>query len=317
LSTQRYWYNTNCYSSVETPLFWVFSRVIFRNFKILAFWFCKKEPWKMSERAGIALIKDETRGVQGRVKEMVGKFGSGKKASTPLDAEKLRLEAQKAKAVAARYNMVLRGQQMMQLKMQQQRKEGKTVDFLPHEFTEEWEEYPWHLAAAFTDSDEDAFWMPELAIALEQEDEAEINRAVLRFFLEENDPERLKEIDSLLQQFAGSEEVLFVSLHKEYSPALSDERKQPIPDDAASAGTSTVASLGEEEKSPEPSAVNRRRPSYVVSGVKKDAGWALNPADDDMKIRMASSGEDAERVQSIVAVAAANQLEPFAPGGTD
>jgi len=259
----------------------------------------------------------ETRGVQGRVKEMVGKFDNGKKASTPVEAEKRRLEAQNAKAMAARYNMVLRGQQMMQAKMQQRRMQQAAenhVEFFPHEFTEEWEDYPWHLAAAFTDED-DAFWMPELAMALEQEDENEINRAVLRFFLEENDPDRLGEVDSLLAQFAGNEEVLFINLNKEYNaaPPAEDGRKPPT-DEIASQGTSTVFS-GEEEKSPEPSQVSRRRPSYVVSGMRKESGWALNAADEELKQKMEDAGADEEVVHVVVAVANANQIEPFAPGG--
>jgi len=265
-----------------------------------------------------------SRGVEGRVKEMVGKFSNGQKASTPIEAERRRLEAQKAKAMAARYNMVLRGQQMMQMKMQQKQKEGQQqqVEFKVHEMTEEWEDYPWHLAAAFTD-DDDAFWMPELALALEQQDEKEINRAVLRFFLEENDPERLGDLDQLLDQFAGSEEVLFVNLQKEYvSPtaAAMEIRKQPVIErDGESAGTSTVGSFssgGEEEKTPDlATAGNRRRPSYVVSGMKKESGWSLNAADDELKQKMEDSGATPKTVEVLVSVASANYTEAFAPGG--
>lgn len=267
----------------------------------------------------------EARGVEGRVKEMVGKFNNGKKASTPDEAELRRREAQRAKAMAARYNMVLRGQQMMQQKMMQQRKQlsnpgnnEKHVDFHPHEFTEEWEEYPWHLAAAFED-EQDAFWMPELALALEQQDDREINKAILRLFLEENDPDRVGEIDELLTQFKGTEELLFLQLNREYNPPESsnDESAKPAvaSDEIKSVGTSTVASYGEEEKTPDPSA-NRRRPSFVVSGMKKESGWALNAADEDLKQRMAESGASSDAVSVVVNMAAANQ-EPFAPGGLD
>ena len=272
----------------------------------------------MADSASTPTSSKKVRGVDGRVKEMVSKFGSGQKAATPMEAERRRIEAQNAKAMAARYNMVLRGHQIMA-----QRKKYAAenhVDFLPHEFSEEWEEYPWHLAAAFTDED-DAFWMPELALALEENDEREINRAILRFFLEENDPDRIAEVDTLLNQFAGNEETLFISLNKEYNnppPTSNDEsdQKPNAVDEIRSVGTSTVFSQGEEEKSPDPATIQRRRPSYVVSGLRRESGWTLNAVDDEMKQKMEESGEPQNVVSTVVSVATAN-AEPFAPGGSD
>jgi len=264
---------------------------------------------EQASSASIGSSSAEVRGVEGRVAEMKVRFSNGAKASNPVEYENIRKEAQRAKAIAARYNMILRGQQMLA----KRKMEGKHVSFEPHEFSQEWEEYPWHLAAAFTDED-DAFWMPELAMALENEDDQEINRAVLRFFLEENDPERLGDIERLLQEFAGNEELLFVSLQQEYSPTV-QERKGEV--GISKPPPSISNNSEEEEKSTDTplQEVNRRRPSFVVSGMKKDNGWELNATDDGLKEKMASSGEAPEIVRAVVNVATESPT-PYAPGGT-
>ncbi|KAH9256027.1 hypothetical protein BASA81_005803 [Batrachochytrium salamandrivorans] len=234
--------------------------------------------------------RNEVRGVDGRVQEMRVKFDTGAVGSNPMDAERRRLEAQTAKAHAARYNMVLRGQQIMQAKKKRESLNVNSVLFQPHEFSEEWEDYPWHLAAAFTDED-DAFWMPELAMALETQDEMEINRAVLRFFLEEMDPDRVDQLDDLLVQFEGKEELLFLDLHNTYGAPPAAE---------------------EEEAAPLPKATGTRRASFVVSGVKKEdgSGWEMNNANEELVDKMKESGEDSAVLAAVVKHAEAG-ADPF------
>lgn len=73
-----------------------------------------------------------------------------------------------------------------------------------------------HLATQFGEDDDEAFWVPELAAALESQDDRAINEAVLRFFFEEYDPSRLSEIDSLLNANRGREDALFAELGRAY-----------------------------------------------------------------------------------------------------
>ena len=74
---------------------------------------------------------------------------------------------------------------------------------------------PW---AGFDDDpdfvDGEAFYAAELAAAIATGDDAAINRAILTFFLQENEPARLGEVDALLQEYKGREEELFVTLAK-------------------------------------------------------------------------------------------------------
>ncbi len=64
--------------------------------------------------------------------------------------------------------------------------------------------------------EDDTFWMSELALALQYEDDMAINRAILFEFFEENDPEKLMEVDQMLLEWAGREDELFAFLALAY-----------------------------------------------------------------------------------------------------
>ncbi len=266
--------------------------------------FLKYNTITMSEQEEAAPRLKYTRrgtvaGVTGKVLEMQQRFAQGSAMNTPVEAEERR--KQSGRAIASTYNMVLRGQQMASKKKKQ---EGKELsESILEEEGECWDaDYPWHITA-FSDDEDDAFWMPELALALEQEDEEEINRAVLRFFLEENDPERVDEIDDMLNEFAGEEEVLFVNLHNEYSPMISARKK-------ASSSVVSVGDLGGGSTNPP----DRRRSSFVVSGRKKqDGNWEMNATDEELQNKMEESGVAPEKLTIVVKTA---QQAAFAPGGT-
>ena len=66
-----------------------------------------------------------------------------------------------------------------------------------------------------------AFWLPELDDAINHGNDHDINQAVLKFFFEEHDPSRVKEVENLLQENIGREETLFVELSAQYpEPSL-------------------------------------------------------------------------------------------------
>lgn len=64
--------------------------------------------------------------------------------------------------------------------------------------------------------EDDTFWMSELALALQYEDDMAINRAILFEFFEENDPEKMMEVDQMLLEWAGREDELFAFLALAY-----------------------------------------------------------------------------------------------------
>jgi len=67
-----------------------------------------------------------------------------------------------------------------------------------------------------TFGDSDAFWLPELEEAIDRNDDAGVNRAVLKFFFEEHDPSRVNQVDELLKENVGREETLFLELSTQY-----------------------------------------------------------------------------------------------------
>lgn len=67
-----------------------------------------------------------------------------------------------------------------------------------------------------TDSTPDGFYMSSLATAIQKGDEDEVNKAILKEFLEEHDPSRLDEVDELLLEYHGREADLFTALTEEY-----------------------------------------------------------------------------------------------------
>lgn len=155
-------------------------------------------------------------------------------------------------------------------------------------------------------------------MALESQDDEKINEAILRFFFEEFDPQRVEEIDGLLEKNLGNEDHLFTDLQLEYHIAAPPQVVQPVPYNAKP-GMSSEAKGGEEEKSSEPLAVPKRRPSYVVSGMRRQSGWEMNAIDAALTDKMVEGGAAEYQAKAVVSVAtAANagmSLPPFAPGG--
>jgi hypothetical protein len=80
--------------------------------------------------------------------------------------------------------------------------------------------------AWITFEDSGAFWLPELDEALENDDDRGINKAILNMFFEEHDPQRLTEVESLLDSYQGREESLFLELTAKYpGPSIDDTIK--------------------------------------------------------------------------------------------
>lgn len=103
------------------------------------------------------------------------------------------------------------------------------------------------------------FYVPQLASALTDGSERDINRAILQMFFEEYDPSRLGEIESLLEKYNGEEDELFADLAWKY------------PDHANKIVAFSInATYGEVPSSTvnKSAADNRRRPSFVVSAVR-------------------------------------------------
>jgi hypothetical protein len=232
---------------------------------------------------------------KGTVASLRSKFEKGKPAQSPVAYK----ETAKAAVVraspgvrqnVASYNLALRGAQVKaqrratMLQQQQGAPDKKNTD--PYEllaFTEEYEDYPWHLAAQFVD-DDDAFWVPDLAAALDTGDERLINETVLRLFFEEHDQSMVNAVDDLLETHQGREDELFEELQKEYIQ---------------------LRELEEEKAPPPPSAVltteQKRRPSFIVSAVKKpDGEVVINPQDESIKEKMLASGATEEETKKIV-----------------
>ena len=284
----------------------------------------------------------------GRVARLKAQFDRGGKASNPADFERQRQgAATSARAQAALYNMQLRGAQVqasrkaamgasasastISTKATASSAAGssksaatdddanKHVTFELHEFTDEWQEYPWHLAAVV--DDDDAFWVPELALALEKDDERAINEAVLRFFFEEHDRDRLNEIDALLDANRGREELLFVELSQAYAGGGAAAAAAGAAEDAAGPGgaaattttaTETAASSSDQPPPP-PQVSERRRPSFIVSGVRRGSGWEMNAQDEELKSKMAEAGAAPDVIETVVSAAAAQEEQSAAP----
>ena len=196
------------------------------------------------------------------------------------------------------------------------------VRFEPHEFSEEWEDYPWHLAAAFAE-DDDAFWVPELAAALEMNDENAINEAVLRFFFEEHDQERLDEIDALLAANQGREDALFVELAEAYAAMqVADGGSGDAAAGGQAAGTASAqppvaaptAAAGAASAARAPGAATggsaARRPSLIVSGMRRSSGWQMNAGGEDMKNKMQEAGENSQVIDTVVSAASSSPPLP-------
>ncbi|CAK9013692.1 Hypothetical protein SCF082_LOCUS12040, partial [Durusdinium trenchii] len=147
------------------------------------------------------------------------------------------------------------------------------------------------------DDDEDdgevVLWMGELARALEDQQENDINKAILTAFLSEAAPERVEEVDEMLEEYAGNEEELFDSLAKEHPVSKEDEEMleaetrqaldEAIPDDASDY---------DEEDGGE----------YILSLTGDNFGkWAANVQGHMLKQRMLKGGATEEDVDAIMA----------------
>jgi hypothetical protein len=150
------------------------------------------------------------------------------------------------------------------------------------------------------------FIFPELAAALETQDDAELNKAILTIFLQDHDPARLGEVDALLREWKGREEQLFDELVRKYDAftfepiAVHSEMKkeagggeakageEELPDQVAdmrvtfvveapegnngapgASGGSAGSSLARARKS---ATEAMRSPQFVVSGVRRPSG---------------------------------------------
>jgi len=291
---------------------------------------------------------------------MRAKFEGGQKATTPAAFQQKRSE-DTARASAARYNFALRGAQVAAQRRTSMMGMGAgttmsaraaagiggrgpasssvttspsasqaSIHFEPHEVMEDWLNYPWGLATFMDESfneEESAFWVPDLAVALDKQDERAINEAVLRFFFEEHDISRIDEIPALLDANVGREERLFVELARQYpeggvapAPAAAPARvSAPTPSglpptsgrrisfvDAMASSASTGAGGA--------TASGVRRPSFIVSGVRTASGaWDVNPSESTEVLRekMEEKGETPAAVEAVVAAteAAATDAE--------
>jgi len=259
----------------------------------------------------------------GTVAALRAQFDKGKAAQSPVQ---FKATAQKAAEVVravpgvrsnvATYNLALRGAQVKAQRRATLQAKGATSDFELLQFTDDYEAYPWHLAAMV--DDDDAFWVPDLAAALETGDERQINEAVLRLFFEEHDEGMLNAVDALLDAHEGKEDELFEELQKEYIELQlvheEDEpaSQQPALDGAPPRRKSSVfaqpaptplaaAQHDDDAEKPALTQEQKRRPSFIVSAMKKvDGEWAVNIQDAQMKEKMLESGADTKDVEYIL-----------------
>lgn len=77
-------------------------------------------------------------------------------------------------------------------------------------------EMPKRKKKVVENDDEVGFYFNKLAGAVESDDQKEINKAVLIAFFQENAPERIGEVDTLLEENEGKEEELFKRLAEEH-----------------------------------------------------------------------------------------------------
>jgi len=150
----------------------------------------------------------------------------------------------------------------------------------------------------------DAFWMPELAKAVENKDQASINAAVVRDFLQIHDPERVGEAEELLKAHAGKEDQLMDALIQQYDEVIliSVESSSPRNSDL------TSMSLKVDLSSPDGPRVTAAAAStgggFILSGVKKADTWIVNSNNPDqtnlLRSRMLAKGLKADMVESVV-----------------
>jgi len=261
----------------------------------------------------------------GTVAALRAQFDKGKAAQSPVQfTATAKKAAEVVRAVpgvrsnVATYNLALRGAQVKAQRRATLQAKGTTSDFELMQFSDDYEAYPWHLAAMV--DDDDAFWVPDLAAALETGDERQINEAVLRLFFEEHDVGMLNAVEELLDSHEGKEDELFEELQKEYIELqLVHEEDEPAsqqpPVDGAPprrkssvfakppAALSTVQNDDEEKSNEQPALTQeqKRRPSFIVSAMKKvDGEWAVNIQDAQMKEKMLESGADTKDVEYIL-----------------
>ena len=103
---------------------------------------------------------------------------------------------------------------------------------------------------------------------------------MLRFFFEEHDQARLDEVEELLAAHAGREDALFVELSEAYESA----RPAQVGVGEA-AGSPPVAPPSRKESAPQVEADARRRPSLIVSGVRRGSAWRMNALEEESQER--------------------------------
>ena len=270
-------------------------------------------------------LPDSEKPKAGTVAELRKKFEKAKPAQSPAEYMETKKEAvirapTGVRGNVASYNLALRGAQVKAQRratLQASKKQDDSQMYELMQFTEEFEDYPWHLAAMV--DDDDAFWVPDLAAALETGDERLINEAVLRLFFEEHDQGMLNAVDALLDQHEGKEDELFEELQKEYiqlqlvhedepeSQSGSVAAQTPLRRKSTVTQPPTMAESAtkdhDEEKSDSPALTQeqKRRPSFIVSAMKKvDGEWAVNIQDSQLKEKMLESGADEKEVDFIL-----------------
>jgi hypothetical protein len=133
-------------------------------------------------------------------------------------------------------------------------------------------------------------WMGELAKALESQHSRSINTAILSAFLSEMAPERLPEVEAMLDESVGREEELFDSLAQKYPVSAEHQSKL---------NESTIKAL--EAQVPHDHAEDEANKGYILSvGGDGFSKWATNVQSHILKERMLRAGATEADVNAVL-----------------
>jgi hypothetical protein len=216
-----------------------------------------------------------------RVAELRMRFEGKQVAQTPVQFEQQRklvavTTVSSARQVASRHNLLT---QSFRLQRRHSRSAAKNSDDLEMQELEAWLEMsePLWISDLLDGQDEQESFQvgAGLESAIKTHDEAALNESVLRFFFEQHDPARIDQAPKLLAANRGREDALFLELSSQY----------PEPGTAYSFMV-VQAGLPSASASPPPPAsgdgnsnAQKRRPSFITSGIRRQSGWAVSLQD--------------------------------------
>jgi hypothetical protein len=224
-----------------------------------------------------------------------------RKVKEEAEADKKRAAAKVAIARAARYNLTLRKNELKQARAEHEAEQGagkrgslrrglsKRLSGAVGGAGKRRSVQP-DAPPPTAEPEHVVMWMGELAKALESQHSRSINTAILTAFLSEMAPERLSEVDALLNEFEGREEELFDSLAAKYPVSAEHQSKL---------NESTIKAL--EAQVPQDHAEDEANKGYILSvGGDGYSKWAANVQSHILKERMLRAGATMADVNAVL-----------------